>query len=705
MGDLSPPGVETESSQGSIDAIFQSAIRAHQAGHLDEAAEAYRQVLLSNKTHVDALHLLGMVRQQTGHWGEAEILIRQALALRQDPVIFMNLGLVLQEINRLDDAEASYLSAIELMPEFAEAHNNLGNVLKQTQRLAQAESAYQRAIELKPEFVDAYSNLGNVYCEMGRLPEAEGAYAQALKLNPEFVLGYFNLGNLYQETRRLVEAETAFRCAIELKPDFAAAYNNLGLIHKDTNRHLEAETLYRCACVLAPSFAEAHYNLGNLLQEMERWREAEDAYCRVLELNPSYLGALGNLGNVFKKSYRYQEAEEVYRKAIELNPDCAEAHYNLGNLLQLTQRSVEAEAVYRQTIALKPDSADAYFNLGKLLYESRRFAEAEDAYDQALALKADFADARWNRSLLLLIQGRYTEAWPDYEALYDPNRTAGIGEVPNLPFPKWQGESLVGKSLALLPEQGFGDYLQFVRYAPLLKERGLRYLTVVCDAPLVPLLETMAGVDVVITDEGKLPPHDYWSVPLGLPRHFSTTIESIPAALPYLHAQSKRMDKWQPRLPREGFKVGLAWQGNPLHRNDGNRSIADLSVLAPLWSVPGVVFVSLQREWKEEQAIQLSADQPMLPLGADIQDFADTAAIVAQLDLVISVDTAVAHLAGAMGKDCWTLLPVVGTDWRWFLDREDSPWYPGMRMFRQRTRGDWSETIKEVSAELRRRSS
>jgi hypothetical protein len=223
-----------------------------------------------------------------------------------------------------------------------------------------------------------------------------------------------------------------------------------------------------------------------------------------------------------------------------------------------------------------------------------------------------------------------------------------------------------------------------------------------CSPSLKPLLETVACVDAVITDAASIASHDYWSFPLSLPLHFGTTINTIPNALPYLHALPERLEHWHDRLPNKGAKVGLVWKGSALHKNDAYRSLPGLTTLAPLWSVPGVTFVSLQKGQAEDEAVESAADQPLIHLGTDIVDFADTAAIVAQLDLVICVDTAIAHVAGALNKPCWALLPALGTDWRWLLERSDTPWYPGtMRLFRQAKPGDWTETIRDVTKALR----
>ncbi|HTZ00289.1 MAG TPA: glycosyltransferase family 9 protein, partial [Rhodocyclaceae bacterium] len=334
-------------------------------------------------------------------------------------------------------------------------------------------------------------------------------------------------------------------------------------------------------------------------------------------------------------------------------------------------------------------------------------AEARACWQRALAIRPGHVESRINLAFLLLMEGRYAEGWRYHEARCEPRVVDErmTSEVPDLPFPRWQGEPLAGKSLLIWPEQGLGDCIQFVRYAALLKGRGIGQLTLLCDPALAPLVATAAGVDSVITSRADVRSHDHWCFPMSLPLHFGTTIESIPAELPYLHAPPERLERWRGRLPAAGYRVGLVWRGNPGHRNDANRSLPSLATLAPLWSVPGVSFVSLQKGRGEDEARSSPAGRALLPLGQDIGDLADTAAIVAQLDLVITVDTAVAHVAGALGKPCWIMLPRLLVDWRWLLDRDDSPWYPGaVRLFRQLVEGDWGPVVARVAAALARQA-
>lgn len=375
----------------------------------------------------------------------------------------------------------------------------------------------------------------------------------------------------------------------------------------------------------------------------------------------------------------------------------------MGNLLRDAGRVVEAEFAYRCALEAKPDWVEVQNNLGKLLKEIGRPVEAEVAFCRALELKPDSADVRHNLACFLLGSGRYAEAWEHYESRYDPSLKDGVAVAPNhLPFPRWQGERLANKSLVIWAEEGFGDQIQFARYIPLLKRRGVSRIILVCNDALKPLLETVEGVDAVLTNPNTVPLHDYWSLFMSLPLHFATTVQTVAARVPYVFPLRERIERWRKKLPRDGLRVGLVWKGNAAHSNDASRSLPAISVLSPLWSVPGVTFISLQKGQGEDEAIRPPAGQPLIPLGQGIQDFADTAAIVSQLDLTICVDTSVAHVAGALGKPCWVMLPSFNTDWRWLTDQTDSPWYPkGIRLFRQAKFDDWTGVIDEVTTALK----
>jgi Tfp pilus assembly protein PilF len=388
-------------------------------------------------------------------------------------------------------------------------------------------------------------------------------------------------------------------------------------------------------------------------------------------------------------------AERAYRRVLETEDRNGLAHNNLANLLRQCGRFSEAEAHYCRALEQMPDSAEIRNNRAGTLERLHQYEQAEIEYRRALKLKPDFAGTRFNLGMLLLSGGRYTEGWEYYEA-----RSEAFGEHKQLPFPQWKGEDLSGKTLLLLPEQGYGDTIQFVRYVPLLKAQGAAKISVICQPILAPLLRTVEGIDALITDPQALHGHDYWASLMSLPLHMGTTVASIPARIPYVGVFTNRLERWQTRLPVDGLRVGLVWKGNAEHDNDAQRSLSHFSDLAPLWSVSGTRFISLQVGAAEMQADECKALQPALCLGREIRDFGDTAAIVAQLNLVICVDTAIAHVAGALGVACWLMLPRTGVDWRWHRTGTGSPWYPNdMYLFRQ-GQGGWPALINEVKDAL-----
>ena len=453
--------------------------------------------------------------------------------------------------------------------------------------------------------------------------------------------------------------------------ELAASAENLFF---EGNRHMaggdaaQAEACFREALRLAADFAEAHANLG--------WLRAQTGFP--------------------------VDAEAHYRQSITCNPDIGQVHLNLGALLADQKRFAPAEAAYRQAIALLPEAAAPWSNLGALQACQKREVEAEESYRRAIALDADYRLAYFNFSYLLLRQGRFAEGWRCLEARKWYDRLESV-----LACPRWQGEALDGKALLIGIEAGHGDMIQFCRYAAVLKARGAAKITVICHPALKTLFLTLAAVDRVVAIDEPLPASDwdFWTPPLSIPYHCQTRIDSIPASLPYLHASPEQIARWAAPLRAHGaareLRVGVAWKGNPRFENDADRSLPDLSVLAPLGAVAGVRFFSLQKGAGEDETACLPADLPLVNLGPQILDFSDTAGIIEHLDLVICVDTAVGHLAGAMGKACWVLLPDYKADWRWLTGRSDSPWYPTvMRLFRQPRMGDWTTVIAEVRSAL-----
>jgi len=448
---------------------------------------------------------------------------------------------------------------------------------------------------------------------------------------------------------------------------------------------------------MLPDF-DAPFHAGVRLMRAGDGAGAQAAFRTALALAPGLVAAHVNLGLLLSQDGALDEAEQHYRRALSLDPAQLQAHLHLGVLLAAQKRFAEAENAYRAALAFEPDAPALLSNLGVLLACLQREAAAEACYRRAMAIDPAYRNAPFNLSYLLLRQGRFDEGWAAFES-----RDWYARLEQHFQFPRWHGEALAGKSLIVGFEGGHGDMIQFCRYAGVAKAQGAARVTIVCHPGLKGLLTRMDGVDQVFGFDEDVPRTgwDYWTPPLSFPRMCGTRLDNMPAALPYLYADPARMAQLAPLTAPAGapLRVGLAWQGNPRFENDRDRSLASPEVLAPLFAVPGVRFFSLQKG-----AAPIDPALAITDLAPHIADFDDTAALIAQLDLVISVDTAVAHLAGALGKPVWVLLPDYKTDWRWLTGRDDSPWYPGvMRLFRQPAAGDWSGVADTLAAALRQR--
>jgi tetratricopeptide (TPR) repeat protein len=608
-----------------------------------------------------------------------------------------HLGVIAHQTGRSDNSLDLIRRAIALNPNYAEAHNNLGNVLKDKGQLDDAIMAWHQAIALNPNLPDAHGNLGAALKDKGHLDEAIAAYRRAIALNPKYAEAHTNLGSALRDKGQLDDAIAAHRQAIALNPRFAAAHNNLGVALRDKGQLDDAIAAYREAIALNPNSSDAYSNLGNVLKDQRRLDDAIAAHRQAIALRPNFAEAQSNLAAALKDNGLLDDAIAAYRQAIFLRPNYAEAHTNLGNALKDKGRLEEAIAACRQVVALYPNSPEAHSNLGTALQDHGLLDDAGAAYRQAIALNPNLAEAHYNLSLLFLARGDFPPGWEEYE--WRRKRQSVPFSLSGFAEPKWDGRPLEGRTLLLHAEQGFGDSIQFIRYLPMVAQRGGKII-IECRANLQRLFQMMAGKCQVVASGQPMPAFDLHCPLLSLPGVFGTTLATIPNIVPYLEADAEDVRSWRRRLSEHSqvVKVGLVWAGSPVHKNDRNRSIK-LASLAPLRKAPGVCFFSLQKGNAAAEAHSPHSDMELVDWSEELKDFADTAALIANLDLVIGVDTAVVHLAGAMGKPVWTLLPFAA-DWRWLLNREDNPWYPSMRLFRQSSWGDWGGVITRVAEAL-----
>ena len=522
-----------------------------------------------------------------------------------------------------------------------------------------------------------------------------GGYSQLIAPTFDDPVAAYRRGTELRRERRLAEALGAFDRAIALKPDYAEAYNSRGIVLASSDRPEEAVVAFDRAIALKPDYAEAYNNRGIVLQDLKRLAEALASFDTAMARQINNASVHNNRGTVLRELKRQEEAISSFSEAIALKPDYAEAYYNRATALHEIGRFDEAIADFDAAIAMRPDYADAYNNRGVILQDVKRLNEALADFDRASALLPDFAEVHCNKAYCSLLMGKFEQGWRLHE--WRKKTQMPVGNR-SLPGPLWLGrEEVAGKTVFLHWEQGLGDTLQFCRYGKLLNARGAKVVMSVQE-PLYGLLGQLGpGVQVIHQDEAPAA-FDFHCPMMSLPLAFATTLQNIPSEDRYLVADDRLRRQWSARLPPPTRpRIGLVWAGSKSHKNDRNRSMG-LSALARLFDT-GAHWISLQKEVRDGDAAALQQYPHVFRCGDDLKDFSDTAAAIDLLDLVITVDTSVAHLAGAMGKPVWIMLPF-NSDWRWLVDRDDSPWYPAVRLFRQHDPRSWDNVISSLRAAL-----
>jgi len=620
---------------------FQQAMTLQKNGHHAQARAICREILASQPRNFDALYLSGMIAAQQREFYPALEGLREALAVQpKNPAVHYNLGWVQGELGQLDAALVSFEQAVALHPQFAQALFSRAVVLKKLGRLDAALDSYDRLIAIRPDHADAYYNRGRVLHELNRRDEALASYDRAIA-------------------------------------------------HR-------------------PSHAGAYCNRGIVLGDLGRWEAALSSYDRAIEIDPRDAVALYNRGVALRRLGRWDEALASTDQAIDVHPDFAEAHSNRGVLLADLNRFEDALASYDRAIALNAELADAYYGKGNVLAVLGQMEAAVSHQEKAIALMREFPLAHFARATALLLAGDFERGWLAYERRRElPGAANAIDrEFPGL---AWRGdESIAGRTVLLYGEQGLGDTLQFCRYATEVVGLGARVILQV-PSSLKTLLMSLQGVEVVAQGEA-LPCFDRHCTLASLPLAFKTTLNTIPAPRRYLHSPNDRLQFWRAKLTTSTakLKVGLVWSGGfrpkrpDLWSIDRHRNVP-FEKLAPLRN-PDIEFFSLQiGQPAAADPARLLADgwdgPAIIDYTSFIGDFADTAGLIDNLDLVIAVDTSTAHLAGALGKPVW-ILNRFDTCWRWLQQREDSPWYPTAKLYRQPAPGDWDAVIRRVRSDL-----
>lgn len=685
--------------RGAVDRMLQEAAEHYNAGRPSDAGGLCNDILHAEPQYLPALHLSAVLALAGGRMAEGIELLGRVFALDPDHGPALDtLGDALAVQNKHDGALAAFVRAAALRPRDARLHTKVGTELVALSRFAEAESAYRHALSLSPNMTRARFNLAVALAEQGKHDDAEQAYRAVVASDPAYPGAWVALGRVLNAQDKLDEAIAAYLNGLGLAPHDAGLHTAIGAVLVKQGQGDDAITHFRRAVALAPRDTTAMRLLAASLHDADRLEEAAEAFSQAAALDPSDVIALSNLGACLCRLGHLDEATRACERALALKPDHAPAHTNLGIICDERGDVDGAVAAHRRAVAADPTYARGHANLAIVLGNAGELDEALALSHQAVALAPDNALTRSNHAHFLLMSGDLINGFAEYGW---GRQCKELAEgMPRFDAPEWQGEPLHGRTLLLYADYGIGDALQFVRYLPMVAARGGTVVLQVQPA-IASLLRPLRSVTVVARGE-PLPPFDVALPLMELPRIFATTLETIPANIPYLPTDPVKVAAWRSELGKiSALKVGVVWAGNPKHKGDARRSLSAEAVL-PRLVTPGVQLFSLQKEPRPaDAALMASLGSAVIDLAPALGDFSDTAAAVSVLDLVISVDTSTAHLAGALGRPVWMLLPYA-LDWRWLRDRADTPWYPTMRLIRQERPRAWDGVLTRAAADLAR---
>jgi len=688
-----------------VHAKFQEALALHQSGRLAQAQEAYRQVLKVQPEHFDALHLLGVIAAQNGDSESAVAQIGKAIAINpHNAVANYNLGVALQKLGRHEAALSHYGRAIALNPGYAEAHHNHGVALQALKRHEAAVQSYERAIVLRPDYAEAHNNRGIALNDLRQHEAAVQSYERAIAIRPNYAEAYSNRGNALQALKHSEAALQSYEKAIALKPDHAEAYGNRGNVLRNQRQYEAALRSYDGAIALDSGLAEVWYNRGIVLQDLGQDEAALQSYDRALSLKPDYADVYYNRSKALVDTRRYEEALASCDRALALNPDFSDALCNRGNALLALDRHEEALSSFDQAISAQPDHADAFSNRGNALRNLKRYDEALESYRHAIAINPDHPEAHLNEAVCRLSLGDFETGWKHYEWRFGTDEPAPSMRV--FSQPRWDGTFVDGVLFAWA-EQGLGDQILFAGLLNELRKCASR-LIVEVEPRLVGLFRrSFPGIEIVA--QGEAPGKRCFDVQIpiaSIGQYFRRRWEdfrSQPSG--YLVADAARAGSLREQLVADGRVVlGLSWVS--LARYGSEQKSTHLRDFDPILRLPGARIIDLQYgdTSAEKTALKESTGMEILQLTEidNRNDIDGLAALITACDAVVTVSNTTAHLAGALGKKVLLLLPYShGLLWYWHAERDDSPWYPTARLFRQPAAGDWNSVIQRIAAELR----
>ena len=742
---------------------LDNAIALHRVGRLEDAQKIYSLLLDKDPANIDVLQLWGMLATQTSQNQLALELAQNAVKIcPQDAFVHCTLGMALYTVGRPVDAVKSLDYSVHLNPNNAEAYCVRGMALEKLGQLLEALKNYETATTLNPQYAEAYFNQGNMFQLLKRYSDAVQKYELAIRCHSQYAQAYNNLGNAFKALEKYSSAVSSYEQAILIDPDFADAYNNRGVVLVELGSLEAASDSYTQAIRLDSKNPDFYLNQGNLYNKVKSYELAIKSYRYALLLDPDNSKAFCGLGNAYKydgtkdgsvqrflKSniglldlsnsgnsvvFNFEALDYADRVLLSylntqcIRSSCQNCNQGIGQVLEDLQRiqtdscgvnlslldidqetctscnrlilnfynHLKAFICFFKATSIDPSDEVTRNNCAVLFSELGLLKDSLYWYDKAIALKPDYAEAFHNKSMTLLLGGFFEVGWKLYEWRWQKNNNTFRPRSFNVPL--WLGDvPIQGKTILIHCEQGYGDTLQFCRYMPLLKGLGARVIFSV-PKPLQTLMQTLNGVDVVLEDGKSLLDIDFHCPLLSLPLAFKTKISSVPAPLTYLDSEPSKVEQWKNLLGEKTCtRVGLTWCGNPNHINDHNRSIALEMLLDYL--PRGFDYISLQKGHTAKELSLLQNNSHVRQFGDCLDDFSDTAALTSIMDIVISVDTSVAHLAGSLGKTTWILLPYA-PDWRWMLHRKDSPWYPSVRLYRQDESMSWMSVMEQVRADL-----
>ncbi|MCF7976360.1 MAG: tetratricopeptide repeat protein [Phycisphaerae bacterium] len=641
---------------------LETAFQHHLAGQLDQARTCYEQVVAQHSRHAAALHGLAMIACAQQQYDSAAHLAERAIEAQPDIATFYNtLGIAYDTLGQKEQALHAFRQAVTLKPDHAEAYHNMGVSLLSLHQYDAAIEQCRKAMTLNPQLVKAYVTLARCFQAQGDRRQAIHYFEQAVQIDADLLEAYVELAHLYQGQEQLECAATALQRIVQI----------------------------------GPASAEVHTRLGMILRQLGQDREARQHYMEALRLKPGLAEAHNNLGNLLNQHGLYQEALHHYEQATQANAHYAESFNNLAATLIHLNRLADAVTHCHKAITLKPAYAEAHNTLASAYMKQGRYQEAKDKFMHTLALNPEYAEAHSNLGMIHLVLGEFDAGWREYEWRL---KSPVFRQRYTCKQPRWDGTPFPGKTLLVHYEQGMGDSMQFIRYLPKVKALGGTVLYQ-DRPPLKTLFQKYPGIDrFICLGDTDMPQFDMQASVMSLPFLLGTQEHNIPATSVYLKAEVEKIKRMQAYIQSHDFNVGIVWAGSKVHKNNRNRS-CDPALFRSLAQCPGIGLYGLQRPDSEPAAPDCLADLLVTNLGEHFQDFSDTAGAIAHMDLILSVDTSVLHLACAMGKPTWALLPYV-PDWRWMLDRTDSPWYPTLRLFRQSRPGQWQPVFDAVAESL-----